>query len=628
MEIICLQIDIARQKETIEYFKKFIDFAKEWGYNSVLVYIESAIRTKKTEFFDREISYSAEEISEIVAYSEKVGIDLIPAFENLSHLENFLRYPSLAEFSELYDPAAEPRNFSDGFGVCGCVSNEKMHAFLDEYISDVTDLFTSQYVHAGLDETFDFAVCPRCRKRLANGEDVNDLYYAHVMRTYNLVKSKGKTMMMWDDFFEYIDIVERLPRDIIFTNWNYEYVPDEPRGHWTNNIKSDVFRRYDELGFRYIFCTWAFDAARLYNVDSFTDYAKRYNPMGAMATTWERAARFYFSSYPIMAYSGALWNGKVKTYEDKVSIYEKFFGSRECAELVIGASMCPVSCFGNVTDRIEDGGPNFYRCANQITYVKNELKKYMDNAPEGMVKDVLSDFYCNSAKAYCNLMAQKLGMDVFRCYDTGEKRYTEFKARIEEIKSCLNEVKEITQKLWDKHRPGIKSQNNAFPNGIDGQIKKYCDIDERLKAEEEHGVLSVDLSNIETHGTPYCRIDLKYEGEDAPVTVYYGPDKPNLVSGGYYGLRFAIANKKIEHMDFSAYGEGATAPMNFRYTAKGVKYGANEIEVLAGNVEHPEKTLSNDTRFAIMGYDDGVAHFRDVSLSKIKSTVRVRFKKL
>ena len=67
----------------------------------------------------------------------------------------------------------------------------------------------------------------------------------------------GKTMLMWDDFFEYADIVEKLPRDIILCNWNYYFVTDEPGGHWTNRIKRDWFANYDRLGFRYIFCAYA-----------------------------------------------------------------------------------------------------------------------------------------------------------------------------------------------------------------------------------------------------------------------------------------------------------------------------------------------------------------------------------
>lgn len=98
-------------------------------------------------------------------------------------------------------------------------------------------------------------------------------------------------MLMWDDFFEYADIVEKLPRDIILCNWNYYFVTDEPGGHWTNRIKRDWFADYDRLGFRYIFCAYANGGSYTYNVDTITDYAGKYHPYGALLTSWEKSRR-------------------------------------------------------------------------------------------------------------------------------------------------------------------------------------------------------------------------------------------------------------------------------------------------------------------------------------------------
>ena len=46
----CLQLGLARQKENVEYIKSYIQFAKQNGYNAVLVYLENVVRTSKTEF--------------------------------------------------------------------------------------------------------------------------------------------------------------------------------------------------------------------------------------------------------------------------------------------------------------------------------------------------------------------------------------------------------------------------------------------------------------------------------------------------------------------------------------------------------------------------------------------------
>jgi hypothetical protein len=68
--------------------------------------------------------------------------------------------------------------------------------------------------------------------------------------------------------------------------------------------------------------------------------------------------------------------------------------------------------------------------------------------------------------------------------------------------------------------------------------------------------------------------------------------------------------------------------LNFRYLQNGEKYVASQVEILQGKVTDVENVLYNDTRFATMGYDDGVAHFNDLALSKTESTIRVKFQKL
>jgi len=317
----CLQIDLARQKERADFVKSYADLAAESGYNALILYLENAVRTEDTAFFDREDTYSAEEISEIVDYAESLGLDVIPAFENLGHLEKFFCYKELESFSEIEDAAFEGRGF-DNYkrGACGCVTNPALRAFMDKYITDVCSLFRSKYVHMGLDEPFDLAVCGRCKAAAAE-KGKSELFYEHIMHTYELCRNLGRTMMMWDDFFEYADLAERLPRDIILCNWNYVFVGDEPQGHWTNRIKKDWFRLYDELGFQYLFCTYAHRASSEYNVDTFTAYAEKYHPEAAAQvelaeytinqTVEEILADLYERKPEAVAFSCYIWNWKM-----------------------------------------------------------------------------------------------------------------------------------------------------------------------------------------------------------------------------------------------------------------------------------------------------------------------------
>ena len=55
-------------------------------------------------------------------------------------------------------------------------------------------------------------------------------------------------------------------------------------------------------------------------------------------------------------------------------------------------------------------------------------------------------------------------------------------------------------------------------------------------------------------------------------------------------------------------------------------YVIDTVKKLYGNVINEDKLLRNDSRFAEMGYDDGVAHALDITLCKVESAIEVTFK--
>ncbi len=67
-EIIAFSIDLARQKERVDFVKNQMNFCRAKGYNTILLYLEASVRTSVTAFFDEASSYSLDEIAEIVNY--------------------------------------------------------------------------------------------------------------------------------------------------------------------------------------------------------------------------------------------------------------------------------------------------------------------------------------------------------------------------------------------------------------------------------------------------------------------------------------------------------------------------------------------------------------------------------
>lgn len=630
MKLITLQIDLGRQKETLDYIKSYVDFAAKCGYNSILYYLENAVRTPDTDFLDPEETYTLDEMREIVEYTEARGLEAIPAFENLGHMEKFLSYPALSHLAECRGDIVG-RFYNTDNGDCGCPSNPQFYEFIDKYVSDVAAVFNSKYVHMGLDEVFSFAICPDCQARLASGETKADMFYQHIIHTHELISGMGRRMMMWDDFFECMDIVDRLPRDIIFTNWNYNFVYDEPHGHWTGRVKRDWFAYYDELGFDYMLCTYAHKASSTYNTDTFNAYARKYNPMGALMTTWERAADFYLGAYPHIALAAREWRGEVTTREGQLAVYKEILGSEACARLLLSL---------NVPSHVPGGGDiatvaendNFAKRAlrDQLSYACTALLGYMESS-SGLARDIMADSYVFLYTTYADLELSRIADMIF-------DRYHSRAASEDEIYDALSLLEHgycichaLASKLWEKYRNGIKSCGNRFAARYKGYHDRIHEIKGSLERLEREGAGILYCENMLHDGFCSVRAEIKakFVGEDEDEIIYTGPFKHSAVAfdlGACYTIKLATKAKQIEYITFAVYGEGALYPLNFRYVVNGKKYVAATVERISGAVANEENVLYNDTRFATLGCDSCTEHFNDMSLGRERHAIKITFK--
>ncbi len=621
----CLQLDIARQKENLSFIKDYFSKAKKWGYDTVILYIENAVRTSVTSGFSEKETYSKEEIREIVSIAEELGLEIIPALENLGHQEKFFAYPEWRKFAECENEQRDGRGFDpEPYGSCACPSAEEFLKISDEYIKEVVALFPSKFVHAGLDEVFDMGVCPECRARIESGESKTEIFRKHVLHTYDLLKSLGKTMMMWDDFFEYADIVRELPRDIILCSWNYGYIDHEPRGHWVNRIKRDLFRLYDELGFKYMYCVYAHRASSLYNIESFARYAEKYSPVGFICTAWCRQDSFYQGAYPFMAYCGALSSGKRRTASE---IFAEVLGDNALAEAVLSVNAVDTGRNERVSSVAEC---RYLALDSYKKQLSSALERIKNNLPDGgEARDIAIDIYGYMLEICSGLTLSELANDVFDGYEQW-KTAEGLACRLDEIINNYRTVYENGKTLWKKYREGVESEGNAFDKKYTGIIERLSAEKERLEKVGKRGVLVLEQMQFDAFGTPKCGIIVRYRS-GKEEKIYEGALKPSTVAfeqSGCYYHRFATENEAIDYAEISFYGESASYPQYLTFTANGKKYVPESVSVTEGRVSEEYKLLENDTRFATFGYDDGKAHFNDIELSKKKNTVKIRFKEL
>ena len=139
--------------------------------------------------------YTQDDIREILEYARQHYITVIPEIEMPSHSEEVLAaYPQLS-------CSGEPYKNSDF-----CVGNEETFTFLENVLTEVMELFPSEYIHVGGDEAGKSAwkTCPKCQKRkkdehLANVDELQS-YLIH--RIEKFLNNHGRRLLGWDEILQ------------------------------------------------------------------------------------------------------------------------------------------------------------------------------------------------------------------------------------------------------------------------------------------------------------------------------------------------------------------------------------------------------------------------------------------
>ena len=139
--------------------------------------------------------YTQDDIRELVNYARERHITIIPEIEMPAHSEEVLTaYPELSCSGEPYKNA----DF--------CVGNEKTFTFLEDVLTEVMELFPSQYIHVGGDEAGKAAwkTCPKCQKRMKDEQldNVDELQSYLIHRVEVFLNAHGRKLLGWDEILQ------------------------------------------------------------------------------------------------------------------------------------------------------------------------------------------------------------------------------------------------------------------------------------------------------------------------------------------------------------------------------------------------------------------------------------------
>ena len=168
--------------------------------------------------------YSKDDLRALVAYAAIFDIDVIPEMDMPGHSFNLTRaYP------EMRCDADNPN------GWAACISTEATYDYARTILTEVAEIFPYEYLHVGTDEidmkdiissrynahqVQDWERCRRCNEFFGKMglHTTTERFYYFLRRVYDIVKSLGKKMMMWNDNID-ISVSPDLPRDILIHFW-------------------------------------------------------------------------------------------------------------------------------------------------------------------------------------------------------------------------------------------------------------------------------------------------------------------------------------------------------------------------------------------------------------------------
>jgi hexosaminidase len=147
--------------------------------------------------------YTQDEIKEIVKYAKERYITIVPEIEMPGHsLAALASYPELGCTGGPYEVATTWGVFDDVY----CAGNEKTFEFLEDVLTEVMELFPSEYIHIGGDECpkKQWEQCAKCQQRIVDEglNDEHELQAYFITRMEKFINSKGRQIIGWDEILE------------------------------------------------------------------------------------------------------------------------------------------------------------------------------------------------------------------------------------------------------------------------------------------------------------------------------------------------------------------------------------------------------------------------------------------
>ncbi|MGO4912745.1 beta-N-acetylhexosaminidase [Leeuwenhoekiella sp. W20_SRS_FM14] len=146
--------------------------------------------------------YTQEEAKEIVAYAKNLYITVVPEIEMPGHSTAAVAaYPELGVTGNRVRPSTTWGVFPDILNV-----ENSTFSFMEDVLTEVIDIFPSEYIHIGGDEApkDQWEQSPRVQSQIDSLglKDAHELQSYFITRVEQFLNSKGRQIIGWDEILE------------------------------------------------------------------------------------------------------------------------------------------------------------------------------------------------------------------------------------------------------------------------------------------------------------------------------------------------------------------------------------------------------------------------------------------
>ena len=157
--------------------------------------------------------YTQAEAREIVEYARQRHITVVPEIDMPGHMVAALAsYPELGCTGGPY----EVGHFWGVYKDVLCVSNERVYQFVEDVLSEIMDIFPSDVIHIGGDETPTdrWKACPRCSQLKTTLGAKQTLQGHFTERVFNFLTAHHRRALGWDELLD-----NNAPQNSMIMSW-------------------------------------------------------------------------------------------------------------------------------------------------------------------------------------------------------------------------------------------------------------------------------------------------------------------------------------------------------------------------------------------------------------------------